>query len=303
MAGSLTGWYPDPGGARGRYRYWNGTSWSVETTEDPRQAPPVAPGSPGQRRPRRWGLIIGVLALAVVIVVALSVIITRGLPSADPPLPTSTVVGRDDSSPSPTPTPTPPPQSASPSPSSRTRLPLVPCPVGDPALRLPHPTDDRVYGGNLSFTQEPSFPAAGLEPRLSFGYDVAQQALSVDDDPGWIAQLAVGQLRGADGFVHGAENTAESFVQCAITGNMYNPYDPTRTDRRSEPLTVDGHAGWVIETDITVTTPGLPFPGDRAVFIVIADGDDWGLFFGAVPIGDATLGRVLARAVRSLQAS
>ena len=301
MAGSLTGWYPDPGGARGRYRYWNGTSWSAETTDDPRQLPPADPGGAGGRRSRRWGLIIGVLTLVVIIVVTLSVIITRGLPSAEPPLPTSTVVGGDDSSP--TPTPTPPPQSASPTPSSRTPATLVPCPVGDPALRLPHPTDDRVYGGNLSFAREPSFQAPEPESRISFGYDVAQQALSVDNDPGWIAQLAVGQLRATDGFVQGAENTAQSFVECAITGNMYNPYDPTRNDRRSEPLTVDGRAGWVIETDITVTTPGLPFAGDRTVFIVIADGEDWGLFFGALPIGDAALGRVLARAVRSLQAS
>ena len=91
--------------------------------------------------------------------------------------------------------------------------------------------------------------------------------------PAWIAQLAVGQLRAADGFVHGAENTAESFVQCAITGNMYNPYDPIRSDRRSEPLTIDGHAGWLIETDITVDRPrSCHFPGDRTVFIVVADG-------------------------------
>ncbi len=239
MAGGLTGWYPDPGGARGRYRYWNGTSWSVETTDDPRQLPPAdSDGAGGGRRPRRWGLIIGVLAVVVAIVVALSVVISRGLPTAEPPLPTSTVVGGDDSSPTPTPTPTPPPRSASPSPSSRTAVPLVPCPVGDPTLRLPHPTDDRVYGGNLSFAREPSFAAAEPETRISFGYDVAQQDLTVhDEEPGWIAQLAVGQLRAADGFVHGAESTAESFVQCAITGNMYNPYDPTRTDRRSEPLT------------------------------------------------------------------
>ena len=301
MAGGVTGWYPDPGGARGRYRHWNGTNWSSETTDDPRQAPPVDPDDAADRRPRRLGLIIGVLALVVVVIVALGVTVTRGWPTAEPPLPTSTVVGGDDSSP--TPTPTPPSRTASPSPSSRTPAPLVPCPVGDPTLRLPHPTDDRVYGGNLSFVREASFLPAEPETRISFGWDVAQQDFAVHDDPGWIAQLAVGQLRAADGFVHGAQNTAESFVQCAITGNMYNPYDPTRRDRRSEPLTIDGHPGWVIETDITVTTAGLPFPGDRTVFIVVADGNDWGLFFGAVPIGNAALGRVLTETVRSLQAS
>jgi hypothetical protein len=82
---------------------------------------------------------------------------------------------------------------------------------------------------------------------------------------------------------------------------MYNPYSPTRTDRRSETITIDGRTGWIIETDITVSTPRLPFPGDRTIFIVIPDGENWGLFFGAVPIGDPGLDAVLTTAVRSLR--
>ena len=182
MAGGLTGWYPDPGGARGRYRYWNGTSWSVETTDDPRQLPPADPGGAGGRRPRRWGLIIGVLAVVVVIVVALSVVTSRGLPTAEPPLPTSTVVGGDDSA-DPRPPPRPqPPRSASPSPSSAYAVPAGALPRrATRTSGCPIPVDDRVYGGNLSFARgtqlsRPPTP----KPRISFGYDVAQQALTVE---------------------------------------------------------------------------------------------------------------------------
>ena len=35
MSEKLTGWYPDPGGAADRYRYWDGTTWSATTTDDP----------------------------------------------------------------------------------------------------------------------------------------------------------------------------------------------------------------------------------------------------------------------------
>ena len=80
----------------------------------------------------------------------------------------------------------------------------------------------------------------------------------MSQDPAWIAQLAVGQLRGKDGFVHDARNTVESLVQCVITGNMYSPYVPTRTDIRSESLSIDGRSGWLIESEITVDRPDLP---------------------------------------------
>lgn len=43
------GWYPDPGGGQGLYRYWDGQAWSAATTTDPASAPPpqglVNPGS------------------------------------------------------------------------------------------------------------------------------------------------------------------------------------------------------------------------------------------------------------------
>ncbi|MGI3781689.1 MAG: DUF2510 domain-containing protein [Janthinobacterium lividum] len=46
---ATAGWYPDPGGGQGLYRYWNGQAWSAATTVDPASAPPpqgiVNPGS------------------------------------------------------------------------------------------------------------------------------------------------------------------------------------------------------------------------------------------------------------------
>ena len=304
MSQGLTGWYPDPGGVPGRFRYWDGTRWSSETTDDPRHPPPRPPDSQRGRSPAFWiAAVVAALVLLLIAAVAVATVVRTIGPITAPHNPPPTVVGGDDSSPTPTPIPTPSRnRTGSPSPSAASPAPLVPCPLGIPNLREPHPVDNRVYGGNLSFPAEPTFRPAADEPRLNFAWDVTQQTLPVNATPSWIAQLAVGQLRASDGFVHGPENTAESFVQCVLSGDMYRPHTPVRIDRRSEAITIDGREGWLIEADITVTAPGLAFPGDRTVFIVGRAGDDWGVFFGAVPIGDTNLDAVLDRTVAGLQA-
>lgn len=290
------GWYPDPGGAPDRYRYWDGTTWSSDTSSDAR--PPTGSGNEtsGSRR-QALLLLAGVAVLILIIAV---VVLVRNPTSATRPggpLPSSSVGGWDDSSPFPTPSPSPT-RSADDS-----SAPLVSCPFGIPSQRESHPADDRVHGGNMSFPTEPSFEPATNERRLSFAYDVAQQTKNVNPSPSWIAQLAVGQLRATDGFTHSARNTAESVVACSISGDMYAPYGPTRKDIRSEKVSISGHAGWLIEMNITVSTQGLPFPGDHVIFIVVEDGDNWGLFFGAAPIGDGRLNRILKDTVQELSAS
>ena len=306
-----TGWYPDPAGAPGRYRYWDGSRWSSFTTDDPRRPGPAktpASGStpseprngepPGQpSRGRRIGLIIGVLAVALLVAVASAIFVGNVRSVVDNPLPTSTAGGTEDSSPRGTPTSTQKP-SATP-----TAVPQVPCPRGNPNQLARHPSDGRVYGGNLSFEAQPTFESAAVEPRFSFAYDVLQQTLPVSQTPPWIAQLAVGQLRRKDGFVGDARNTVERLVQCVVIGNMYGPYVPMRTDIRSESLSIDGRSGWLIDSEITVDRPDVQVAGDHVIFIVVRDGRDWGFFFGAVPVGNAQLDAVLASAVRGLRAS
>lgn len=308
MSEALPGWYPDPAGTPGRFRYWDGSQWSTATTNDPRQLPLVEStqaastrsaesGSAGKAsRKRRLAVIIGVLAVVLTTVAAVA--FGGGLRQIiNTSAPTSTPSRLDDSSPTPTATPTKSP-STSPTPKA-----LVRCPKGDPTVRASHPIDGRVYGGNLSFEEQPTFEPAAIEQRFSFAYDVLQQSVPVSQNPPWIAQLAVGQLRGKDGFVNDPRNTVESLVKCVITGNMYSPYLPTRTDIRSEGLSINGHSGWLIDSEITVDRPDLQVKGDHVIFIVVRDRNDWGFFFGAVPIGNAQLDAVLAATIRGLRAS
>jgi hypothetical protein len=279
------------------------------TTDDPRRPAPAESGSndstPLQAsegtaartplRRRRRALIIGVLAVAVTVAVVVAVALGDPRQLLGGPTPTPTATGLTDRS------PTPPAETATRSPTA-TPVPAR-CPKGNPNQRAAHPSDGRVHGGNLSFPEQPTFDRASLEERFSFAYDVIQQTLTVSQDPRWIAQLAVGRLRGKDGFGNDPRSTVESLMRCVITGNMYSPYLPARTDIRSESLSIDGHDGWLIESEITVDRPDIPLAGDHTIFIVVRDGRDWGFFFGAVPIGNAQLDAVLASTIRELRAS
>ncbi|MCW2814915.1 MAG: hypothetical protein JWN84_2370 [Nocardioides sp.] len=44
----IAGWYPDPAGRPGAFRFWDGASWTADLTDNPYAAPP---GGDGQSRP------------------------------------------------------------------------------------------------------------------------------------------------------------------------------------------------------------------------------------------------------------
>ncbi|MGB4916528.1 MAG: DUF2510 domain-containing protein, partial [Propionicimonas sp.] len=43
---SAPGWYPDPGGQPGMYRFWTGTAWTATITANPAATPPPTSGGP-----------------------------------------------------------------------------------------------------------------------------------------------------------------------------------------------------------------------------------------------------------------
>lgn len=288
---STPGWYPDPAGTPGRFRYWDGQAWSHETTTDPTRARPAS-GGPGQSSPqappsdrRRGGrgLLIGIIAAAAALLVVL-VLGVRALvgaddgPEAGPPPPSSTVSAWDETS---RPDPTP---SASPTPEESPPPAEVSCPTGDPSARNEHPEDDRVHGGGLSFPEVggswDSYPSAGM----SWAYDVAGVADSVE--PEWISLLAVGALRMADGFEE-PRASAVMITQCLSTSDYYRSLSGAE-ELESAEITVDGQPGWRVRTEIRVDDPDVRAEGDVLDVIVVdtGGGESLGMFVGAVPIGD-----------------
>ena len=306
---SQPGWYPDPAGTPNQYRYWDGRAWSAEVTANPAGTAP--PTLPPQGRQRRLGLVIAIIAAAVVVVLV-GVLVIRGLradqPIADPgPLPTSTVSGWDDSSPTatpkqsvtPPPTPSKLPSARTPTPVPSKDLPLQPCPPGNPTDRQNHPADGRVHGGGLSFPRVSGWDkASGIA--FSWAYDVGEQAIEVEP-PSWYANLAVGALFTGDGFDE-PKRSADLVMQCVITSGLY-PYFTDRQQIWSKPVTVDGHQGWSIRANILIDDPKLKAKGDT-VEVIVVDTDSpesLAMFIGQVNIGDAKLLRTLDSTIKNLR--
>lgn len=288
---STPGWYPDPAGTPGRFRYWDGRAWSATTTTDPSQPPPAAATTPSQpadqsRRPGR-GLLIGIIAtalvLVVVVVLGVRALLDQGGPITGPPPPSSTVSAWDETSkPDPTPSASPSP-SDPPSPSDEPPPEQVACPQGDPVARNDHPADGRVHGGGLSFPKVSGWednPGAGF----TWAYDVAAQSDPVEET--WVALMAVGALRMADGFEN-PQASAEAITACLSTSDYYAGFTGA-TELDSGEVTVDGQPGWRIRTEIRVDDPDVEAEGD-VLDVVVVDtgaGESLGMFVGAVPLDD-----------------
>ena len=325
---SLPGWYPDPAGTPHRFRYWDGRSWSSETTDDPAAAPAggVGPGAkslgsggsdgsggasaPTKEGRRRFGPLILALA-ALVVLVLVGVFVVRGLladrPIVDPgPLPSSTVSGWDDSSPTTepeTPTPTPsvsvPSPTPTPVPTPTEEQPLQPCPKGQPLSRQDYPTDGRVHGGGLSFPE-----AEGWESSSGFAYswayDVGSQ-VKLAESPNWYSDLTVGALFTGDGFDE-PRRSAELVMQCMITSGLYKNL-VGRENIWSRAVTVDGHPAWSIRADVLVDYPDLKTRGDTVEVIVVDTGspESLAMFVGAADIGHKPLQKTLDSTIKNLR--
>lgn len=310
------GWYPDPAGTPNRFRYWDGRSWSSDTTDNPAAAGPGAASGGGGRdgRRRRWSpIILAVTALLVVVLAGVFAVraLTANRPVVDPgPLPSSTVSGWDDSSPTTEPeTPSPTPSASSPTPTpSQTRTPtptpspteeLRACPQGQPTTRQDHPSDGRIHGGGLSFPEARGWQdTSGAE--FSWAYDVGEQ-MKMAEYPSWYANLAVGALFTGDGFDE-PRRAAKLVMKCVITSGLY-PYFTAREPVWSKAVTVDGRPAWSIRAEIRVEDPQLKTKGDTVEVIVVDTGspESLSMFIGAVDIGNRSLAATLDSTIKGLR--
>ncbi|WP_168207601.1 DUF2510 domain-containing protein [Microlunatus elymi] len=291
-----SGWYPDPSGIPGRYRYWDGQQWSPATSADP-SAPP--PGANPQPRRGRGGALIAALAAVLVLAVIVTLAVRsfgtgRDSVRDDPHPPPPTASGWDDSSPLPTASPTPT-RTPSPSPSEHdpgddasVRPPgQVACADGNPSAHELHPGDGRIHGGRLSIAQPGGSWVRddGYAAGLSYAWDVSGASDTVETY--WWAMLAVGALHATDGFKH-PKQAAEALMQCTATSGYYQHRTGVKT-LSSKRFTLAGHSGWAIRSEIRVDDPRVHAEGDVVEVIVLDTGDAGRLSFfaGFVPIGDA----------------
>ena len=249
------GWYPDPDGTPGYVRWWNGIGWSDVTTpagpgvavqSSPVLAPP-APRSPAPspvpppERPRSFptGLVVGLSVAALVVVLVVGVLVGR---SGDTPTTIADPSGPGTSVPS-GPTFAP----------GTTR-------IIDEASGLSYPW----LGENW------------LEWNLGLQYEMTQVAgqyfttqEEIPDGGIFIAQVTSGPV--AEGYGWAGPGSLQSTVQ-QLSDSVRGNYYPAPNDRRvlrDESRTVDGHAAWLYEFDLSWDVAGYDSTGERAALLLV----------------------------------
>lgn len=283
---SAPGWYPDPGGLPGRYRYWDGATWTNQVTSQPAGPDPgqpnqfgVATGAapvPGKTGAgRRWLIALVAVAIALIVVVVLAVRglsgVLAGTPGVPGGQPSDNVCPRPEADSSPT----------------------------------PQPNDGRIHSGPLSYAK---LPAPWGEPTTAkdvpFGRDVQEQFVQTERTSklNWGAAVLVGELVAGDGFF-APKDGAEIVLRC-VTGTFYGDAEVTRHDTKSQAMKVDGHDAWILESDLSFTIPELEATNELLTVVIIDLGNGTaGLFAASIP-GNAPQHNAPARqAMESLRVS
>ena len=292
------GWYPDPGGGQGLFRYWDGRAWSAAISPNPSAPPPsqglVGGGTPQQggqpygqsgaygqpahgqvygsnayanyqelrkrKSPIGWW-IAGAALLIIIIVVA--VLAIRAVTGGD----TGTTGGGSAAQPS---------QDACP-----------PQSTASPDAPVSHPADGRVHGGPVSYPQlGPPWSAPQPESRVPFGSDVQSQVVGVEtnyDGQGsnWVASILVGELQAGDGFFT-PEQGSQIVVKC-ILGSFYGNNPVKSNIKVNEKVTIDDHEGWLVESQLTFDIEGLETKGELLIVAIVSAGNRSGLYYASIP--------------------
>lgn len=286
------GWYPDPGGGQGLYRYWDGRAWSAATSPNPAAPPPAAPlgstppaaaghpyasvvGQPSEqlgaqhnayanyqaaqgKRKTPLGWWLGAAALLTVIILV-SAFVIRGVggASADPG------PGRGEAT-------------------TRT------CPqeLSPTAPSSSQPADGRVHGGPVSYPRlGPPWGAPSTDFRVPFGVDAVTQTVLVEPnyapDSSWVASVLVGELQAGDGFFT-PEQGAQIVVRC-ILGRFYGDAEVESDVKVNKAATIDGRESWIVESQLSFDIPNLRTKGELLIVAIIATGSTAGLYYASIP--------------------
>jgi hypothetical protein len=297
------GWYPDPGGGLGLFRYWDGKAWSAATSPNPSALPPSqglvgapqggqggqqygqAGGQPTAGQPtyaatpygQNYGTAyanyqelekkkspIGWWIAGGALVIVIIVVAVLAIRA---------VTGGDTGT---TGVPGQPSQDVCPAESTAT-----------PEPNSSHPADGRVHGGPVSYPMLATpWSAPQGENRVPFGSDVQSQLVPVETDydgngANWVAQITVGELQAGDGFFT-PEQGSQIVVKC-ILGKFYgdNPVKSNVTVNKG--TNIDGHDAWLVESKLTFDIAGLKTKGELLIVAIVSAGNRSGLYYASIP--------------------
>jgi Protein of unknown function (DUF2510) len=292
------GWYPDPDGAAGQVRWWNGVTWSDVTTpagpgvavqSSPLLAPPMHPtgtpdapeiiesGSPGGSGKTGW--IIAISVLVLVIVVGAGLVVGNSGDEGTPAASSSTT----SSSPAPDPIPAPGP----------TTFPPGTVRIIDEAAGISYPY---LGDGWLEFNLFPQVEVATIAGQ----YFTTQEV--TPDNTVFIAQCTSGPLSEGYGWA-GPSTLASTLATVAdsVRGNYY-PQPNERKVLREEERTVDGRAAYLYEFQLSWDAPGYDATGERAALLLIDVGRETpALLYISIPNTHAELYGVIDRVLDAVE--
>jgi Protein of unknown function (DUF2510) len=167
------------------------------------------------------------------------------------------------------------------------------------------PADGRVHGGPVSYPQlgSPWSPPQG-ENRVPFGSDVQSQLVPVEtnyDGQGsnWVAQITVGELQAGDGFFT-PEQGSQIVVKC-ILGTFYGNNPVNSNVKVNQKTTIDGHEAWLVESQLTFDIEGLETKGELLIVAIVSAGNRSGLYYASIPDTTPELVQPARDALKQLQ--
>jgi hypothetical protein len=328
------GWYPDPGGGQGLFRYWDGKAWSAATSPNPSAPPPsqglVGGGTPQQgSQPYGQGGQTGSGESGQTPGYGQGGQPSYGQSAYDPSVGTAyadyqelekrkspigwwiagaalliiiivvavlaiRAVTGGDTGTTGGGPAAQPSQDACP-----------PQSTASPDAPASHPADGRVHGGPVSYPQLGSpWSAPQPESRVPFGSDVQSQVVGVEtnyDGQGsnWVASILVGELQAGDGFFT-PEQGSQIVVKC-ILGSFYGNNPVKSNIKVNEKLTIDEHEGWLVESQLTFDIEGLETKGELLIVAIVSAGNRSGLYYASIPDTTPELVQPARDALKQLQ--
>ena len=305
------GWYPDPGGGQGLFRYWDGRAWSAATSTNA-SAPPPSPGlvgapahgqaatgsasyGAGAQHPdgagRPYGQQSGPYQPQQPLGAAASGYANyQQIQKKRSPigwwiaggallvaiiivivLALRAVTGGSTATGAPGGQP------------SSEVCPPQPTATPEPGTQ---PNDGRVHGGPLSYPLlGPPWLPPQTENRVPFGRDVYTQEVLVEPNyqPGshWVASILVGELQAGDGFFT-PEQGSQIVVKC-ILGSFYGDNPVQSEIKVNKPTTIDGHDAWLVESHLTFDIEGLETKGETLIVAIVSAPNSSGLYYASIP--------------------
>lgn len=277
------GWYHDPDGGPGDYRYWDGTRW----TQGRQAGGAAAPKRTGPRLAIILAAASGVLILALIGWLLSGGL--AGLSAQDSPTP----IPRQNDGPVPrTRTPSPSP-SPSPTPSGGE---TAPCPIVTPDPVPADPTELRAGGLAAKvpdgWSTGETVPAEGLTRQAS--------ALRFAEDSAWASFISVGFAPRSAGDVE-PRQTALQLFQCHVTGSWFSGLQDQQSALIDEATTIGGKPGWWMR--LRATSSSAPGGGATYDVIVIDRGSPEGqsVFWSGVVDADTAAAAGAEESLRSLR--